>query len=66
MIYSDYREIPIIEAFVDNKKIGRFVNMNTANQVLGNQKNVTYKFLRINEKDKDFWTLIRKYYVMSR
>ena len=60
------REIPIIEARYNGKMIGRFVNMNTATTMLKNKKNsVAYSFTRITEHDKDFWTLIRKGYVMT-
>ena len=34
------REIPIIEAFYNGKKIGRFVNMNTATTMLKSKKNI--------------------------
>ena len=65
-MYNQLREIPIIEVYDNRNLIGRFVNMNTATSILKSNKNVlTYRFLIINEKDKDFWTLIRKGYVMN-
>lgn len=62
------REMTIVEAVVNNKVIGRFVNMNTAiTELKGVKEPVGYRFIRISEKsDKDFWTLIRKYYVLPK
>lgn len=60
------RTIPIIEVYDNGEFVGRFVNMNSTNPFTKDRKGLSYRFLTLSEKNKDFWTLIRKGYVLQK
>lgn len=66
MIFNDNtREIGIIEAYYNNKLVGKFVDMHTLRNQLGTLADkVSCKFNTINEKSHKtlFWTIIRNGY----
>ena len=67
MFDDNTREIGIIEAKYKDKTLGKFVDMHTLRNVLGNvlADKVSCSFYKVNEKKdkKLFWDLIHKGYV---
>lgn len=66
-MFTIKREIPIVEVYYNQHLICRCTNMNYATTLTKNSKvKFGYSFKTINEKtDNDFWTIIRKGYVMN-
>lgn len=69
MVFDDTtREMRIIEAYHKNKLVGKFVDMHTLTNKLGNLANeVSYKFETIDEKRHEtlFWNIIRNGFVLE-
>ena len=71
MVFGDNtREITIIEAYYNDKLIGKFIDMRTARDKLGVLADkVSYQFnVKINEKtnNKLFWTLLEKGFILTK
>ena len=70
MILGDNtREIKIIEAYHKGKLVGKFVDMHTLTNKLGNLANeISYKFVTINEKSQEtlFWNIIRNGFELTK
>lgn len=65
MFGEGVREIRIIEAYYNDKLVGKFVDMHTLRNQLGALADkVSVKFNTINEKTHNtlFWTIIRNGY----
>jgi hypothetical protein len=65
MFSEGVREIGIIEAYYNDKLVGKFVDMHTLRNQLGVLADkVSVKFNTINEKSHNtlFWTIIRNGY----
>jgi len=62
------RELNIVEALYNGVTIGKFVDMHTANRILGNLANcVSYRFPKVSEQSQNklFWELINKGFVLE-
>lgn len=69
MFGEDIREIRIIEAYYKDKLVGKFVDMHTLRNQLGELADkVSYKFDTINEKKHKtlFWKLIEKGHILEK
>ena len=69
MFGEGIREIGIIEAYYNDKLIGKFVDMHTLRNQLGTLADkVSYKFNTINEKTHKtlFWNIIRNGAVLEK
>ena len=69
MFGEGVREIRIIEAYYNDKLVGKFVDMHTLRNQLGVLADkVSYKFNTINEKSHEtlFWTMIRTGYELTK
>jgi len=69
MFGEGIREIGIIEAYHNNKLVGKFVDMHTLRNQLGALTDkVSYKFNTINEKTHKtlFWNIIRNGAVLEK
>ncbi len=63
------REMQIIEAYYNNKLVGKFVDMHTLTNKLGALANkVSCRFVEINEKSHEtlFWNIIRNGCVLEK
>ena len=69
MFGEGIREIGIIEAYYNDKLVGKFVDMHTLRNQLGTLADkVSYKFNTINEKTHKtlFWNIIRNGAVLEK
>ena len=69
MFGEGVREIRIIEAYYNDKLVGKFVDMHTLRSQLGVLADkVSYKFNTINEKSHKtlFWTMIRTGFELTK
>lgn len=69
MFSEGVREIRIIEAYYNDKLVGKFVDMHTLRSQLGVLADkVSYKFNTINEKSHEalFWTMIRTGFELTK
>ena len=69
MFSEGVREIRIIEAYHNDKLVGKFVDMHTLRSQLGVLADkVSYKFNTINEKSHEtlFWTIIRTGFELTK